>query len=338
MHIFGANLDAHGNAFDLPLAVLEARGEIVAVVDAVQETAFPARRDAPHRLGHRRALVLVLPDRHDDDLNRRQSRRKDQAVVVRVGHDQRADQARGGAPRRSPGILLAVIGGGVLDVERAREVLAQVMARPGLQRLAVLHHRLDRVGAKRAGELFALGLEPAQHRQRHHLLHEIRVDVMQDHQRLALGVRLVGVHRVTLLPQELNRAQEGTWTQLPAHDVGPLIDQQWQIAPRAHPLCEGCTDDRLGRGPHHQRLGQLLATGTRDLGHFGREALDMLGLLHQEAFGNEQRKVGVLRARLLDPLVKSALDSLPDRVAVRLDHHAAAHRRVFAQPRLIHDV
>ena len=39
-----------------------------------------------------------------------------------------------------------------LEVERLREVLAEVVRRARLQRLVVLHHRLARVRAQRAGE------------------------------------------------------------------------------------------------------------------------------------------------------------------------------------------
>ena len=47
-----------------------------------------------------------------------------------------------------------------LEVERLGEVLPEVVRRAGLQRLVVLHQRLARVRAQRAGELLALGLQP----------------------------------------------------------------------------------------------------------------------------------------------------------------------------------
>jgi hypothetical protein len=40
---------------------------------------------------------------------------------------------------------------------------------PGLERAAVAHQRLDRVGARRAGELLALALLPVDDRHREHL-------------------------------------------------------------------------------------------------------------------------------------------------------------------------
>ena len=61
----------------------------------------------------------------------------------------------------------------------------------------------------------------------------------------------------------------------------------------------------------------------RDHRELGREALDVLGLLLQEALRDEQREVGVLVAGRLEAVVELALDLLPDGVAVRLDDHAA---------------
>ena len=91
-----------------------------------------------------RALVFVsAPDRHDDDVHRRQPRRQHEAVVVGVRHDQAADQARRDAPARGPGVLLLAVLIEELDVERLGEVLAEEVAGAGLQRLAVLHHRFD---------------------------------------------------------------------------------------------------------------------------------------------------------------------------------------------------
>jgi hypothetical protein len=67
-------------------------------------------------------------------------------------------------------------------------------------------------------------------------------------------------------------------------------------------------------------------------------SVDVLGLLHQELFGYEQREVPVLVAARLDHVVEGPLDPLPDRVAVGPDDHAAADRRVVGQLRLPHHV
>ena len=65
--------------------------------------------------------------------------------------------------------------------------------------------------------------------------------------------------------------------------------------------------------------------------HLGREALDVLGFLVQEALGDEQREVGVHVPGRLEHVVERALHPLPDAVAVRADDHAAAHGRVVGQ-------
>ena len=68
------------------------------------------------------------------------------------------------------------------------------------------------------------------------------------------------------------------------------------------------------------------------------ESLDVLGLLGQEALGDQQREVGVHMAQLLELVVQGALDVLPDGVPVRADDHAAAHGAVLGQFRGLDDV
>ena len=136
---------------------------------------------------------------------------------------------------------------------------------------------------------------------------------------------------LTLLPQELAGAQEQAGTQLPAHHVGPLVQQQRQVAVRLRPLGHVLTDDRLAGGPHHDGLVQLLAAGVGDDCQLGAEALDVLGLALEVALGDEQREVGVEGTARLDALVDLGLHPLPDRVAVRPDDHRPADRAVVGQ-------
>ena len=201
------------------------------------------------------------------------------------------------------------------DVERLGEVLAEVVRGAGLERAAILHHGLDAVGAQRAGELLLLGLEAADHRHGHLALGEIGVDIVQDHQRLALGVGLVGVDGMAFLPQKLGGAQKRPGAHLGAHHIGPLVDQQRQIAVAADPLGVEVADDRLAGRADDIGLGQLFLADLRDLEQLGGEPGDMLGLFHDEALGNQQREVGVLVAGILDPVIQPALDALPDRIA-----------------------
>ena len=145
------------------------------------------------------------------------------------------------------------------------------------------------------------------------------------------GVGLRGVGGVALLPQELAGAQEQAGPQLPAHDVGPLVQEQRQVAVALDPLGHVLADDRLAGGPHDDGLLELLAAGMGDDRQLGAEALDVLGLAAQVALGDEQREVGVLGAGRLDAGVDLGLHPLPDAVAVRADDHRAPHRAVLGQ-------
>jgi hypothetical protein len=95
---------------------------------------------------------------------------------------------------------------------------------------------------------------------------------------------------VALLPEELARAQEDPRAQLPAHHVGPLVEQQRQVAVAAHPLGHELADHGLAGGAHHDRLGELLAAAVGDHGQLRREALDVLGLAAQVALGMKSGK------------------------------------------------
>ncbi len=57
----------------------------------------------------------------------------------------------------------------------------------------------------------------------------------------------------------------------------------------------------------------------------------MIGLATEEGLGDEEREVGVLVTCFLEHIIQLALHLLPDGVAVRFDHHAAAHGGVLRQ-------
>ena len=155
--------------------------------------------------------------RDDHQLGGRDARRQHKALVVAVGHDDRADQAGGHAPRGLLHVLEGVVLVRVLHVKRLGKAVAEVMARAGLERLAVVHHGLDGVGLFRAREALLLGLFALEHRDGKVLLAELRIDV-QHAQGLLHRLLGGGVDGVALLPPELTAAQEWTGGLFPAHD------------------------------------------------------------------------------------------------------------------------
>lgn len=64
----------------------------------------------------------------------------------------RPDDTGGGVILRNNVRVLTLVGGLVVDLEGSREVLAEEVARPALQRPAVLHQGFDRVGLVRTRE------------------------------------------------------------------------------------------------------------------------------------------------------------------------------------------
>ena len=235
-----------------------------------------------------------------------------------------------------------------LNVLGFREVRPEIMRRAGLQCLAVLHHRFDRIGIVGAGETFVGRLLAGDDRHGQHVLGERAID-LEHLQRLVDRVLAVGVRRMAFLPKELGRAQEQARAHLPAHDVRPLVDQQRQIAIALDPALEGVADDRLRSRTNDQRLFELgvgidhqlavlvLEAVVGDDRHLLGEALDVLGLLGDEAHGDEQREVAVVVAGILDAGVELRLHALPHAPAPRLDDHAAAHGAGFGHVAIADD-
>ncbi len=289
---------------------------------------------------------LLRGDGDDDDVLGCDAGREDQPVVVGVRHDEGADQAGRDAPRGGVDVFLLPVPPGEGDVLGLREVLPEVVGGAGLDGLLVLHHRLHREGVDGAGEAFRLGFLPGDDRDGEMVAQEVLVEFV-DEFRFLDGLLLRGVGGVALLPEELGGAQEEAGAHLPAHHVGPLVDEQRQVAVALDPAREGGADDGLGGRADDVGFGQFPGgdhAGLAGLGvllgleavmgddrALGGEALDVLGLLLEVGERDEEREVGVLVAGGLEASVELGLDVLPEGVAPGLDDHAAADRGVLRQ-------
>ena len=288
-------------------------------------------------------LLIVAEHRHDDDLVRRDARRTAQPVVVAVGHDDAADHPRRHAPAGRVAQAVAAVPILVTDARGIGEAGAEIMRGAGLQRLAVLHHRLDRIGRDGSREALILGLFAGNDGHREHILGKGAVH-FERAQRFGHRVGLVCVRGMAFLPKKFAGAQEHARAHLPAHDIRPLVDLKRQVAPALHPAAHGGADHGFRGRADDQRFFQL-CLGIRDqlslavlnqamVGddcHFLCETIDMVGFLLKEAQGNEQREIAVLDAGVFDRGVHHRLDALPDAIAPRLDHHAAAHPRFLGE-------
>ena len=72
--------------------------------------------------------------------------------------------------------------------------------------------------------------------------------------------------RPARLPQELERAHKGASAHLPAVHVGPLVDQQRQVAVGLHPLQVAAGAAAGGRGSGQERGGGRREAGACQLG------------------------------------------------------------------------
>ena len=100
------------------------------------------------------------------------------------------------------------------------------------------HRYLDRRRVERPGKLLGLRLPPFDHGNRQ----KLRVDPLIKLQNLpdfALRLLLRRKRRVALLPEELAGPDERRGVlELPPDDVGPLVEAEREVAPRADPVGE----------------------------------------------------------------------------------------------------
>ena len=121
------------------------------------------------------------------------------------------------------------------------------------------------------------------------VLGEVSVD-LEHLVRLFDGLGFSRVDRVAFLPEELGGAKEETRAHLPAEDIGPLVDEDWEVAVGLDPLRISLADDGLGSRADDERLFKL-ASGDElavrasfearmgDDGAFLGEAVDVRGFL-----------------------------------------------------------
>ena len=237
-------------------------------------------------------------------MGRRDARRQNKAVIIAVHHDHRADHPRAHAPTRRPAEFLFAFARLELNPARARKILSEKMRSAGLDRFAVLHHRFDRQASAPRRETFALRFLAGVNRNGEMIAHKGFVNVehlLRFCARFGFGL----VHGVAFLPEKLGRAQKQARPHFPAHDVGPLIDQDRQVAIGLHPFRVARADDRLGRRPNDERLSQRtrrfhfsigvhFQPAVRDDRAFFGEAFDVLRFFREITQRNEKREIGVL--------------------------------------------
>ncbi len=239
-----------------------------------------------------------------------------------MAHDEAADQARADAPTGLPDIIELALFGLEFDVESAAEILAEIVAGARLQRQSILHHGFDGEGPQRAREFLGAGFLALDYRHGHDVFGHVGVNI-QHAQHFFLRLLVRGVRGVALLPEELGGAKEHAGAQLPADDVGPLVEEHGQVAIALDPLREEVADDGFRRRADDVGLFQLLAARDGDDGELGRETFDVFGFLLQKALRDQQREIDVLMAGGLEALVELALQHFPDGIAIGLDDHAA---------------
>ena len=158
---------------------------------------------------------------------------------------------------------------------------------------------------------------------------------------------------MAFLPEEFSGAEEQACAHFPAHYIGPLVDEDRQVAVAADPVLIRVPDNGFAGWAHHQLFFQFgIGIGhqparpvgigfeavMRYHGAFLGKTFGVLFFFFKEALGNEQREIGVAVARFLEHLVKLCLHFLPNGVTIGFDDHTALYGAVFCQVGLFHQV
>ena len=269
------------------------------------------------------------------------------AVIIRVHHNERSNETGADAPAGGPRMRELAVASLKFDARGLGEVLPEEVGGAGLDRLAVLHHCLDAIGANGTREPLTLAFLAGEHGQREPIAGEGFIHAEHFHRfLLRLFAGLVG--GVALLPEELGGAQEQPGAHFPADDIRPLVEKDREVAPGFDPAGVGRADDGLRGRADDERLGEFarrhefpfahLEPVVRDDGAFLREPLHMRRLFLEVAQRNEEREVGIAMAGRFEHSVQHRLHALPDRVAPWLHDHATAHLRVLGEVRRADDL
>jgi hypothetical protein len=121
-----------------------------------------------------RPLFLGSPDRHDHDVDRRDPWGQDEAALIAVDHDHCAERPPREPPRRPKRVPPLVVAIEEADVERPREVRAEVVAGAHLQCPPIAHQRLAGQRHLGAWELLGFALAAPDRRDREPVLPDLR--------------------------------------------------------------------------------------------------------------------------------------------------------------------
>ena len=199
-----------------------------------------------------------------------------------------------------------------------------------LERHAVVHHGLDGIGLLRSRKLFLVGLAAGVGGNCQCLGVEVLVD-LQHLLGLLSCLFLSLVHGVTLLPQELGGAQEGTGGLFPSDDVAPLVVELGQVAVGLDHRLEVLAEERFGGGADGKTLGELVLAAKCYPRALGRKSLNVILFLLEKAFGDKHGHVNILVTERLEARVKILLNVFPNCIAVGTDDHASLDAGVVNQ-------
>mmetsp|Transcript_4792 Transcript_4792/g.11378 ORF Transcript_4792/g.11378 Transcript_4792/m.11378 type:complete len:265 (+) Transcript_4792:962-1756(+) len=243
-----------------------------------------------------------------------------------MDQDHDANGTRCETPRILPGMLLFLVRVLERDVEHLCEILSEAVGRGTLDPSSGgRNERLDGGSVQTASELFFLSLLPLDHRDGEQILVDILVQ-LEDGQDLLLGLAPVGERRVSLLPEELARADErGRIGELPAHDVAPLVELQGEVAMGSDPGGIVRVHHGLGGRADGNRFLQVGLSRLCDPGDLRGKTLDVILFTGKVSLGDEEGEVAVLHAKQLNARIEVFRNALPDVEGPGTENVAARH-------------
>ena len=217
-----------------------------------------------------------------------------------------------------------------LNTEGFCKAVAEVVARTGLQCLAIMHQRFNCIGCFCTRKFFFFRFASLDHRNRKYLLSKIRIFIQ--HPDRTLFCFFSGcMCRMAFLPQKLSGTQKRTGFFFPANNVTPLIIYLRKVSVGLDIIFIKITEQCLRSRANAQTLLKLLQTTIGYPCNLGRESLYMILFFFQKALRNEHGHIYILSPCRFKSLVELLLDQLPNRIAGWFDRHTALYAGIADQ-------
>ena len=267
-------------------------------------------------------------NRNNDYLNRSNFRRKNEAVVIAVSHDDSSDHTGGGTPGSLERILEFVVAACECDVISTGEFITEIVGSGTLQCFMIFHQAFHGVGRFCSGKFFLFRLSSAHNRDCKNIFKKVCIAV-----ELLFGLCFCFfcgfVDGVPFLPPEFTGTKERSRSFLPADDRAPLVVQHWEFAVGMQDLRPVITEHSLRSRTESKSLFKLFAAAHSDPCYLRCKSVDEFPFFFEKAFRDQDRHCHVDMSGFLELCIHDLLHILPDGITIGAKDGKALNRCIL---------